>query len=468
MSKAFSCPNCHASLEFEGGISPTIRCQYCNTTVIVPEELRTSFGGRVGLGDVPELAKLTEVARLIQQGKKIEAIKLVREISAMDLKAAKEAVERMERGEEVRFSAISSPHTITTTPHPLQQQPTAVSGSRRAGCFVLLVVVGLLLLTTLPLFLFTNIFNTVSEAIAPAVESAVSNTEPGLPRPTATLQPSPTPGFATEVFSFGGEEGIGPGTFNDTRHIGIDAEGRIYTADYQDGRIQAYDSQGNFLAQWLVNNPKSPTLAMAVDRQGRVYAVQQGAITRYDGLSGEAQLTIPSPAGAGFRDVVIAPDGKLVAYAYLPPDTLFWFDSAGNLLQSVPQIISSQTENPELTARIAVDGLGNVYLLGEGFTPVVFKYDAEGKFITRIGSKGNDLGQLNSPRAVAIDNQGRLYVADTDGIDVFAGDGRYLDTIPFSGVAFDMVFNDRNELFLMERNGNRVIQLAVQAGAQGK
>lgn len=38
--KAFSCPQCGASLEFERVAGPTVRCYYCNSVVIVPAELR--------------------------------------------------------------------------------------------------------------------------------------------------------------------------------------------------------------------------------------------------------------------------------------------------------------------------------------------------------------------------------------------------------------------------------------------
>ncbi|HWW77657.1 MAG TPA: hypothetical protein VNZ44_19795, partial [Pyrinomonadaceae bacterium] len=38
--KVFNCPQCGASLEFERIESPLVRCNYCNSTVVVPAELR--------------------------------------------------------------------------------------------------------------------------------------------------------------------------------------------------------------------------------------------------------------------------------------------------------------------------------------------------------------------------------------------------------------------------------------------
>lgn len=482
MSQAFTCPNCQASLEYHGGISPTIRCQYCNTTVIVPEELRSTSNRESAAGgdQLPfELTKLTEIAQLIQGGRKIEAIKLLRQISNMDLKAAKEAVERMERGESVQFTSMSSSSrpAFDVTPHPLQQTPAAVTVSTntggRVGCVLLsaLLILGVAIAGSI-LFLTTSSGST-SEVIAPVVKAVESNIESGFSGAatmvaTAVPLPTATPGFAEEVFSFGGQEGVGPGYFNDTRNIGIDAQGNIYTGDYSDGRIQVFDSQGNFIKQWFIADPDAPMISMTADQQGHVYVIERGDINQYDGMSGELQRTLPSPGGAGYRDMTVAPDGTLVAFSFSPPDALTWFDDQGQVVQTVAEILSSQTGDPEADARIAVDGLGNIYLLGGTFTQVVFKYDADGKFVTRIGSEGRDDGQLNSPDAIAVDNQGRVYVEDFDGIDVFATDGRFLDTISFRGVAFDMVFDNQNNLFLMERNGNRVVQLALSARVNQK
>ncbi len=39
MSQAFNCPSCGAMLETDG-FSPSLRCQYCGQSVVVPAELR--------------------------------------------------------------------------------------------------------------------------------------------------------------------------------------------------------------------------------------------------------------------------------------------------------------------------------------------------------------------------------------------------------------------------------------------
>jgi sugar lactone lactonase YvrE len=55
-------------------------------------------------------------------------------------------------------------------------------------------------------------------------------------------------------------------------------------------------------------------------------------------------------------------------------------------------------------------------------------------------------------QAIAVDGQGRIYVSDIKGIQVFDSNGRYLETFNVEGnVAFGMVFNDKNELFVAAR-----------------
>ena len=40
MPQSFNCPNCSAPLDLDGDGSSTLRCPYCQTSVIIPRELR--------------------------------------------------------------------------------------------------------------------------------------------------------------------------------------------------------------------------------------------------------------------------------------------------------------------------------------------------------------------------------------------------------------------------------------------
>lgn len=110
--------------------------------------------------------------------------------------------------------------------------------------------------------------------------------------------------------------------------------------------------------------------------------------------------------------------------------------------------------------RVAVDGAGDIYALGR-FNDAVFKFGRDGKFMNRFGGKGDQPGQIRAAYSIAVDGYGRVYVGDIKGIQVFDANGRYLTLLDQKGMAFGMVFNEKNELFVVARD--KVIKYAVPA-----
>ena len=273
-----------------------------------------------------------------------------------------------------------------------------------------------------------------------------------LPNTRSTLAPTPPKtsagsGYAEPALTFG-SEGIGPGNFKDARSIAVDAQGRIYVGEYTGGRVQVFDPSGKFLTQWSVD-PKMPLRGMAADRGGAVYVVQSGNITRYEGATGKALGSVGA-GGGRFDDVAVAADGGLVAFAQDPRDNIVRIDRTGQASKVIRRAVSGQTDRSELEIRVAVDGTGNVYGLG-AFNDAVFKFSPDGRFLTQFGSDGDEPGQFRAPGAIAVDNQGRVYVADFKGVQIFDPAGRYLDTIKVKGAASGMAFNDKGELFVVAR-----------------
>jgi LSD1 subclass zinc finger protein len=113
MTQTFQCPSCNAPLDYDGSGRSTIRCPYCQNSVVVPEELR---GGAQAPEEVERdwtapsslvdvAANVKGVRELIRSGNKIAAIKLFRETFEVGLKEAKDAVEAMGRGEPVNLTS---------------------------------------------------------------------------------------------------------------------------------------------------------------------------------------------------------------------------------------------------------------------------------------------------------------------------------------------------------------------------
>ncbi len=311
-----------------------------------------------------------------------------------------------------------------------------------AGVLVLLLVI----------FGFTGaiiffVMRSVNRTVSVATRSV------GIPINTrSTLAPTPSKsspwaGYTEPLMAFGAE-GIGPGNFKDARSIAVDAQGRIYVGEYSGGRVQVFDSSGKFLTQWSAD-PKMPLRGLASDRNGTVYVVQKGDITRYEGMTGKSLGNIGA-GGGSFDDVAVAADGGLVAFAQDPHDNIVRIDRSGQASKIIRSAVSGQTDRPELDIRVAVDGLGNIYGLGT-FNDAVLKFSPDGRFLTQFGSDGDEAGQFRAPDAIAVDNQGRVYVADIKGVQIFDPAGRYLNTIKVKGAASGLAFNDRGELFVVAR-----------------
>jgi DNA-binding beta-propeller fold protein YncE len=255
--------------------------------------------------------------------------------------------------------------------------------------------------------------------------------------------------YANVTLSFG-SEGIGQGMFTDARSVGVDGEGNIYVAEYSDGRVQVFDSSGEFIALWNLEGDDIYLTGMDVTRDGTLLAVYKGTIHRYDGMSGELLGTV-SYSDDSFEDVMVAADGGLITSWNHFDDNIIRFDKNGDVDLTITEAISGQTGDNELSMYVAVDGLGNIYALG-AFNEAVFKFSPEGQYLNRFGGDGDEPGLFTAAGAITVDGQGRVYVADFKGVQVFDADGRYIDLIKVQGAASGMAFNDDNQLLVVARD----------------
>ena len=458
MAQPFKCPSCGGPLEYDGG-DITIRCPYCTNSIIVPEELRAApslngaptFNG-AGVPLPAQLMKLAEIGQLMRSGNKIAAIKLYREVFGTGLKEAKDAVENLAAGRAVQISRSFElggnlnfhPQQIPNWPASQAQAPARAKGCSPLAWIAVIVVIFLVF---------------IGGIISIALRAAHSFTMPSMPGAaprTGGREAKSESGLATVLLAFG-SEGMGAGQFKDARSIAIDGKGRIYVGEYTGGRVQVFDADGQFITQWMVD-PKAPLLQLVADRQGTVSVVQGGDISRYEGMTGQFLGKLPKTAGSSFTsDVVLTPDGGMVAVQH--GEDIVKLDGAGRVVRAIKAAISEQSGDSELSTRVAVDGFGNIYAMGR-FNNAVFKFGPNGKFLTRFGGKGNQPGQFNSLHAIAVEGQGRIFVGESRGIQVFDENGRYLDTIRLEqSVPFGMVFNDKGELFVAART--QVYKFAV-------
>jgi DNA-binding beta-propeller fold protein YncE len=242
--------------------------------------------------------------------------------------------------------------------------------------------------------------------------------------------PTPTPN-AEEVLKFGGE-GTGAGKFKDNRHVAVDGNGRIYSADYSGGRIQVFDATGKFVTQWTAEAGMN-LYDMAADRKGNVYIANNKGISVFEGETGKLVTKADSYYTRG---MALALDGKVIVgtnrgIQVLGPDLKVISD------------FKDAAERASVTGdfrELAVDGNNNIYAI-DSSNGDICKFAADGKFLNRLPTG------TRSPHGLAVDPKGRIFVSDTNEIYAFDESGKPVKSFKTTQ-SFGMTFNDAGEIFV--------------------
>ncbi len=173
--------------------------------------------------------------------------------------------------------------------------------------------------------------------------------------------------------TFGGE-GSTPGQLDRPMHIAMDAQGRLYVAEYLNDRIQVFDLEGRsqqILGEGIFDAPGG----VAVDREGAVYV----ADFYHD------------------RVVKLDPAGRVITT---------W----GRRGRLWPGRFHDPTD-------VAIGAQGQV-VVADAYNHRIQVFSTDGTFLRMwggpfgLGFKGAWRGQFHVATGVGVDRQGRVYVAD--------------------------------------------------------
>jgi len=226
--------------------------------------------------------------------------------------------------------------------------------------------------------------------IAPPSPPVTTPTQPGqtpVAKPPATI--GQQIGTLEPVLTIG-REGGGQGEFRNPRGVAVDLNGNIYVADTGNKRVQIFDRQGKFLAEWKGGRePFLEPIAIAVAPNGDVYVL-------------EAER-----------------------------DSAQRFSARGEFLGKIGDGLGLYRPRG-----LTVDGSGVLYFANTGGNNIV-RASATGQLLGTVGTAGKGNGQLQQPTDVVIDSAGNIIIADTynQRIQRFTADGRYLGQwrIPAAG-----------------------------------
>ncbi len=194
-------------------------------------------------------------------------------------------------------------------------------------------------------------------------------------------------------------------TWGGTTAVAVDHDGKSVwvfercgaesCADSKLPPVLHFDPSGKLLASFGAGMFVFPH-SIAVDHEGNVW------VTDADGRSGKGQQVVKfSPTGK-----VLLTLGK----AGMPGDAPGYFNRPTGV---------AIARNGDI---FVADGHG-----GDSNARVV-KFSKAGKFITAWGRKGSSAGEFDTPHAIAVDSQERVYVADRSNnrVQVFDANGKFL------------------------------------------
>jgi hypothetical protein len=387
---------------------------------------------------------LQQIANLYDNVSPLEAIKLFKEIYGTSLSDSKELVEKLAAGDTVTLpDGTNFQLTRGHTDLAAITSEMDSSGGRTSTMAIKILAIGGLAIGILAVVIGAIIGISKENSTEPQIASLIAP----LISSTATEIP-----FASPIMTFGGE-GTGAGLFSDAREIGVDSQGNIYVGDFETRYVQVFDQDGVFIKEWFTGNRDDGNdlnlLGMAVTLDDRVFIASVDAIYEFDGQTGERKGKLTYEGDGYFEDICTAPDGSLLAIFFYTNENVIRFNNTGQVDLFVENPIGNVTDHSELDTSIAVDGLGNIYLLGS-FNNLAFIYNRDGKYQNKFGGDGEGAGTFQAVGDIVVDNQSRIYVSDIKGIQVFDPNGRSLDVFTATNGVRAMTFDLSGYLYTID------------------
>jgi len=388
--KVFNCPQCAATLEFERIDAPLVRCQFCNSLVVVPAELRPSppdsaqappRGPQLDFGerDQPKKVALAVIALILVAGG--IGLLIVRNM-------------RSNRGGIVNVNATHTPFRF----------PTPTPAPRPDGYTV-------------------------------AYTIGAEGTGPGLFKDSL--------GVAVD-----GEGRIY--VSDDTRRVQrFDPTGKFLNTWNIPPETKWYRKLRGGPDKLLVNNANQLYAVLAgvilkLDGEtGEVLGAGHGSDYIHDAaLVPGGGLLVVSQKGDDDELVLMGADGRAARRTHR------FVSSQLDKKLEVEALRVAPGAGGEVYSLYAIGGVAGEHWYDDEDI-AVFRFSPEGKYLARFGGQGREPGQYGPPSAIASDTRGRVYVCESfDKIHVYEPDGRFVRTLKIPHAADALTFDAQNDLYI--------------------
>lgn len=268
-------------------------------------------------------------------------------------------------------------------------------------------------------------------------------TSQNLPRVSSENSTLPNPYYEVDNFLRLPEGMTGAGW----QHVAFDSHGNIWTLDSGEVPIHEFDSSGRYLKAIGQQLHFAGPHFLYIDRDDNLWVADN-----------------PARPGRGNQVTKLDPDGKVL------------------LRLGKPGVKGGSPENFMGPSAVVTDASGDIFVVdghfvepdggGRGMAGEYFnwpqgsrevtharvvKFSKDGRFIKQWGKEGSGPGEFYVPHGIAIDSQGRLFVADRGNsrIQIFDQEGTFLEEWKQFGKPSD-VFIDKNDmLYVVDSDSNR-------------
>ncbi|MBD2868701.1 S-layer homology domain-containing protein [Paenibacillus arenilitoris] len=289
----------------------------------------------------------------------------------------------------------------------------------------------------------------------------------------AGVDASADSGGLREIPASGGFKVPAAGKFAGPFRVVVDGDGYVYVTDRYNNRVQKFDSNDNYVAEWGGYGDgegefKSPD-GIAVDEDGFVYVVDSGnsRVQKFDasgayvgewGSGGDGDGQFANPGG-----IAVDHDGN-VYVADSSNDRIQKFGADGRFLAKWGTYGNGNGQFDYPTGVAVDDGGDNVYVT-DHLNHRILRFDSEGEFKGEWGEFGDGDGQFKYPMDIAVDVNGIVYVMDTNNrrVQKFDLNGAYVGQWGSNGhadgqflTAWGIAVSHAGVVYVADLDGNRI------------
>jgi len=234
----------------------------------------------------------------------------------------------------------------------------------------------------------------------------------------------------------------------------VDSEKDIYAVEYTRNFIRKYDQSGKLITRWVVRGDDNGNLpqirAIAIDISGNVLVTTSIATTELDYSNGYVnvlvtdsykciqkftsdgifveKLELPennySIAQEKIGDIAVDTKGNIyVAYWFSKKEAphtmlscIYKYDASGKFIDRMGAKNSKEKFFEHSSLKITPDFEGNIFVLN-AFN-CIYKYDSSGNFLCELWLKGLLSGYSHEASSIAVDRQGNIYVVNGEEKEV--------------------------------------------------